>query len=144
MLALSALVLKLRDVLARVEKPSEPGSFAAVQIQVDHGNGLTRSVVGVLSDIAVTAELPGTVLLKLNLTSTSDNVAPIEPDTPAETWPTLQQIERDYMVRVLQHTHGNKQAAARILGIDRTTVNRKINLHKVDPSQLSALVTQSE
>src|SRR3954468_6300063 len=117
MLTLSALVLKLREVLARVEKASEPGSFAAVQIQVDHENGQTRSVVGVLSDIAVTAELPGTVLLKLDLRSTSDNVASIETDTPAEAWPTLQAIERDYLVRVLQHTRGNKQAAARILGI---------------------------
>jgi hypothetical protein len=33
---------------------------------------------------------------------------------------------------VLRHTGGNKQAAARVLGIDRTTLQRMIKRHGLD------------
>lgn len=38
--------------------------------------------------------------------------------------PTLSQMEARYVARVLDHTGGNKQAAARILNIDRKTLSR--------------------
>jgi DNA-binding NtrC family response regulator len=42
-------------------------------------------------------------------------------------WPTLDQMEEVYVARVLRHTGGNKQAAARILNIDRKTLSRIIS-----------------
>lgn len=41
-------------------------------------------------------------------------------------WPTLEERERDYIRRVLEHVEGNKQRAARILGIGRKTLYRKL------------------
>ncbi|WP_018141929.1 sigma-54 dependent transcriptional regulator [Thioalkalivibrio sp. ALJ7] len=41
-------------------------------------------------------------------------------------WPTLEERERDYIRRVLEHVDGNKQRAARILGIGRKTLYRKL------------------
>ncbi|MBC7929209.1 MAG: hypothetical protein H7Z38_01470 [Rubrivivax sp.] len=41
-------------------------------------------------------------------------------------WPALSEIEGRYVARVLAHTGGNKQAAARILGVDRKTLERMI------------------
>jgi DNA-binding NtrC family response regulator len=38
---------------------------------------------------------------------------------------SLAELERRHITRVLSRTGGNKQAAARILGIDRTTYNTK-------------------
>jgi len=35
-------------------------------------------------------------------------------------------LERQHIERVLQHTSGNKSQAARILGIERSTLDRKI------------------
>jgi DNA-binding NtrC family response regulator len=43
-----------------------------------------------------------------------------------EEWPTLAEVEGKYMTRVLAHTGGNKQAAARLLNVDRKTLDRMI------------------
>ncbi|WP_019583939.1 sigma-54 dependent transcriptional regulator [Thioalkalivibrio sp. ALE16] len=47
-------------------------------------------------------------------------------------WPTLEEREREYIQRVLEHVDGNKQRAARILGIGRKTLYRKLG--ESDPS----------
>ena len=47
--------------------------------------------------------------------------------TAAEEWVSLAEAERDYVTRVLAHTGGNKQAAARILNIDRKTLARIVS-----------------
>ena len=50
-------------------------------------------------------------------------------------WVTLSEIEGRYVSRVLAHTGGNKQAAARLLGVDRKTVERI--LRRQDPDNPS-------
>lgn len=40
--------------------------------------------------------------------------------------PTLDQLERRYIQRVLREVRGNKSAASRALGIDRRTLYRKL------------------
>lgn len=53
--------------------------------------------------------------------------------TPAvEDWVTLSEIEGRYVARVLEHTSGNKQAAARVLDVDRKTLDRMIKRHNID------------
>jgi DNA-binding NtrC family response regulator len=64
------------------------------------------------------------------------NAGPL-PDTPpqalpptrprAEDWETLAEREASYVREVLAFTGGNKQQAARILGIGRKTLYRKID-----------------
>ena len=39
---------------------------------------------------------------------------------------TLEEVELDYIRRTLEFTEGNKSRAAQILGIERTTLDRKI------------------
>jgi hypothetical protein len=39
-------------------------------------------------------------------------------------WPTLEELQRRYIERVLDHTGQNKTSAASILGIDRRTIQR--------------------
>jgi DNA-binding NtrC family response regulator len=45
---------------------------------------------------------------------------------------SLSELEGRHVARVLAHTGGNKQAAARLLGIDRTTLQRMIKRHGLD------------
>ncbi|MGM0481773.1 MAG: sigma-54-dependent transcriptional regulator [Pseudomonadota bacterium] len=40
------------------------------------------------------------------------------------TWPTLQQLQQDYVDQVMQHVEGNKSKAAELLGITRRTLYR--------------------
>ena len=51
--------------------------------------------------------------------------------TLSEDWVTLSEIEGRYVARVLQHTGGNKQAAARVLSVDRKTLDRMIKRHHI-------------
>ncbi|MBA3243262.1 MAG: sigma-54-dependent Fis family transcriptional regulator [Acidobacteria bacterium] len=67
-------------------------------------------------------------------------VAPIEEpapqtemDSPAcdNEWPTLATIQGRFVARVLAHTNGNKQAAARLLDVDRKTLQRMIKRYNL-------------
>jgi DNA-binding NtrC family response regulator len=55
----------------------------------------------------------------------------------AQEWLSLAETEGKYVTRVLQYTGGNKQAAARLLDIDRKTIDRMIERHKIDLSSLT-------
>lgn len=48
-----------------------------------------------------------------------------------ERWLTLAEVEADYVKRVLAHTKGNKQAAVRLLNVDRKTVERMIQRYDI-------------
>jgi len=53
-------------------------------------------------------------------------LAAATPADPDADWPTLETLERAYLDRVLAHVGGNRSAAARVLGIDRRTLLRKL------------------
>ena len=52
-------------------------------------------------------------------------------------WLSLAEAEGRYVARVLQHTNGNKHAAARLLEVDRKTINRMIERHKLEVGGLT-------
>ncbi len=47
---------------------------------------------------------------------------------------SLAEVEGRHIFRVLARTGGNKQAAARVLGIDRTTLQRKLERYNTEPN----------
>jgi two-component system, NtrC family, response regulator AtoC len=57
---------------------------------------------------------------------------PTAPGTDDEVLLPLAEIERQHILRVLTRTGGNKQAAARVLGIDRTTLQRKLERYDLE------------
>ena len=50
----------------------------------------------------------------------------LEENEKKEDFPTLEQLEKQYIYRVLEHTDDNKTKAAKILGIHPTSLFRKI------------------
>lgn len=49
-----------------------------------------------------------------------------------EEWLPLAEVEARYVTRVLAHTGGNKQAAARLLQVDRKTIERMVRRHNIE------------
>jgi DNA-binding NtrC family response regulator len=60
------------------------------------------------------------------------NVQQLDSAPANDDWVTLSVIEGRYVARVLEHTGGNKQAAARVLAVDRKTLDRMIKRHHID------------
>jgi two-component system response regulator HydG len=58
-------------------------------------------------------------------------------DDPTELAP-MEEVERRYILHVLQNVGGNKSTAARILGMDRKTLYRKLKQYGVDEASLNA------
>jgi DNA-binding NtrC family response regulator len=61
-------------------------------------------------------------------------------DAPSATeeWITLDEAEKRYVSRVLAYTGGNRQAAARLLNVDRKTIDRMIKRHNIDLDEVRA------
>ncbi len=54
---------------------------------------------------------------------------------PEGRFPTLLEVEQEYVQRVLAHVAGNKSRAAQVLGIDRVSLWRKLKkLESLAPS----------
>ena len=47
-------------------------------------------------------------------------------------WPTLEECEKRYILEVLDEVAGSRSAAAKILGIDRVSLWRKIKRHGLE------------
>jgi DNA-binding NtrC family response regulator len=86
-------------------------------------------------DISKLQEMLSLILEEIRSTKKAANRAPLD-ETRKENWPYLADIERVYVEHVLRHTSGNKQAAARILNVDRKTLDRMIKRHKLNLSEL--------
>jgi len=73
--------------------------------------------------------------VSISLPPLPDHPENISPETSAQVdddLVTLSTIEGRHVARVLEHTRGNKQAAARILSVDRKTLDRMIKRHNID------------
>jgi len=57
------------------------------------------------------------------------------PDKVDSRWPSLDECERQFIAATLQHTGYNQAAAARLLGLDRSVLRRRIKKLGLDVSQ---------
>jgi two-component system response regulator HydG len=104
------------DALAVLENYDWPGNVRELE------NALERAAI-LAHDGHITLEhLPGRVVEPAPVPLISDR-------PPAN--PTLELIERAYILWVLQAESGNKAKAAEVLGIDPSTLYRKLNRYGV-------------
>lgn len=112
------------EAMERLKAYDWPGNIRELE------NAVVRAAA--LADHVIRPEdLPERILKFFKAPATAeDDMIPIEASD--EDWPTLAEIEGRYVSRVLEHTGGNKQAAARILHVDRKTLQRMLNRYKAD------------
>jgi DNA-binding NtrC family response regulator len=77
-------------------------------------NALARAVAMSQRGVILPGDLP-----PLKASAKPGHVASIDSD-----WPTIEELQRRYIERVLEHTGQNKTSAASILGVDRRTIQR--------------------
>ena len=66
----------------------------------------------------------GSLIKAFELTDTGTAALPASPDQPFSDLPTLDDLERRYLLHVLEAANGNRTRAAEILGVDRRTLYR--------------------
>jgi DNA-binding NtrC family response regulator len=84
-------------------------------------NALERAMVLGRDDVLWVEDLPETVRLRPVLAA-SVHGGPPRP---------LSEVEREHILRTLREMHGNKAAAARLLGLDRKTLYRKLEAYGI-------------
>jgi DNA-binding NtrC family response regulator len=105
------------DALEVLKSFSWPGNVRELE------NALERAVILTTGDVIDVAVLPERL--------TQRRAEPLIAERPASN-PTLDAIERAYIMWVLQSEGGNKTRAAEVLGIDPSTLYRKLSRFEVE------------
>ena len=133
----SSLQTKLLRAL-QTGQITRPGSEEArqldVRVIVAAGHNLEEEVAaGNFSDDLFHALRTFTIVLPpLRKTHMTEDNQQFGTQLSGEVWVPLSVIEGWYVARVLTHTGGNKQAAARVLDVDRKTLDRMIKRHHIE------------
>ena len=106
-----------KDVLAALMRYQWPGNVRELEHVIEHA-----VLLGNHSSIRV-EDLPASCV------PVGVQTAPLS--AAAAKAYTLRELEREYIQRVLEDAKGNKTEAARILGVDRTTLYRKLEDYKI-------------
>ena len=94
-----------------------PGNIRELEHAVEHAVLLGKNAVIGLAD------------LPTHLVARGDGAVSVEHALSRQL--TLHELEREYIDKTLEATRGNKTEAARILGVDRTTLYRKLDEYKL-------------
>jgi two-component system response regulator HydG len=106
-----------RHVAERLLAHDWPGNVRELENCMERLAALSRY------DVAITADLPDSICGASN-----DTHASAEPFTDEIL--DLAELERNHILRVLERLKGNKSRAAQLLGLDRRTLYRKLDLYR--------------
>ncbi len=112
--------IRFSDAVIRIlESYDWPGNVRELENAILHSVSLADDVVNV-------EHLPTRIRDYREVSEHAAQSAEAEREHPGGKWKSLAEVETAYANKVLLHTGGNKQAAARLLNIDRKTLSRII------------------
>jgi two-component system, NtrC family, response regulator AtoC len=120
--SLSPSVTFSPEAIELLERYQWPGNIRELENAVVRGAAMCDGMIRA-------KDLPERIRYYREQGLTQENSAIADPEN--EEWLSLAQVEGRYVARVLGKTSGNKQAASRLLGVDRKTLNRMIDRHKI-------------
>lgn len=123
--SLSPAVAFTPDALRLLEQYDWPGNIRELENAVVHAAAMCDGTIRL-------KDLPERVR---NYSGPNGNLPRADSSPTVENWVPLSTVEGEYVARVLHHTGGNKQAAARVLGVDRKTLDRMIKRHHIEFSR---------
>ncbi len=120
------------SALHKLLQHSWPGNVRELQNVLERAVVMSRAEVIGPDDIL----LEGGVAPRVeSLPRTSEEVANERPvSVSEEPWPTLDEMERQHLLATLQRTGNNQSAAAKLLGMDRGVLRRRIKKFGLDVS----------
>jgi DNA-binding NtrC family response regulator len=125
-----------QEALRLLEQYSWPGNIRELE------NAVVRAIA-LCGDVVRAEDLPDAIRQYRPAAERKEASEAQESVKAAEDWKTLAEVEGQYVARVLRHTRGNKQAAARLLDIDRKTLERMIKRHNIRLKEESTTQTSS-
>jgi DNA-binding NtrC family response regulator len=116
-------VRQLRNVLEQAAIVSESAVIGAetIRLLLAGSGGAERTALAPLLDDNFAVDAPPAEAEQ----SEQDGVVP--------SWPTLASLEREHLLRTLTHTYYNRSAAARMLGVSRQALLRKMKQYGIAP-----------
>ena len=110
--------------------PGAPGAAAS---------GPAPMLVAATQGIVSPTPLPGVYRVEPKLQASAPAVpAPAPAAASQESWPTLADVERIHLERTLAATMRNKSLAAKMLGIDRSVLRRKLQRYGLEEGSAQA------
>ena len=120
-----------RIAAARKETPKRLSAEAVAIMQAYPWPGNVRELENAMERAVILSKSAEILPETLPQAVTEQRTAPlVSPRTPLN--PTLEAIERAYIMWVLGNEHGNKSRTAEVLGIDPSTLYRKLGRYGLD------------